>query len=365
MARRLSDPVFPWERKEDPAQIHMATIFKLVQKPDLVAGILPYAKSMGWWLPGHGRQYASCGEVRALGCDNVHEHPGEKVFIRYYRGSCMRKECPVCFESWAASQSERALCRLVSYLHDKERVQDIHQVVREKTKSASSRVFHEILVEALERELKKVPGHRPIHVVLSPDPKESFDKKRYVGLRSKAYEIGKKSGLKGGLAVFHPYRLHCKKCDVAIPDYQDRCPQCGGQDFWWVKSPHFHVIGFGWITNTKGLYQKHGWIIRNLGIRKFVFWTMQYLLSHAGVFVDPDAGFSPKKFHTTTWFGALSYSKLKGVPEIEVPEPMCPYCMWLLKPFEFTGLDRPPPDFDIEKPENNEFLDDPGRWRSI
>jgi hypothetical protein len=92
---------------------------------------------------------------------------------------------------------------------------------------------------------------------------------------------------------------------------------------------------------------------------------MQYLLSHAGVYVDPEGGFSPKRFHTTTWFGELSYCKLKGVPDIEVPQACCPYCGRLLKPFEFVGLDRPPPAFDEEHSDNNEFLDDSGMWRSV
>jgi hypothetical protein len=364
MARRLSDPVFPWDPEEDPAQIHLDTVFKLAVRTDYVEGILPYAKSIGFWLPGHGQQYATCGEIHANGCDNVKCHPEDKVFIRYYPMHCMRKECPVCFEAWAAGQSERALCRLVSYLHGKKRVVDLHVVAKEKSRGQSSRVFHELFVSSLERELKG-KGMRTIHVVLSPDPDSPFDKKHYAKLRSEAYKIGLKSGLKGGLSVFHPYRLHCKICDVAIPDYQDKCPVCGDTDFWWVPSPHFHVVGFGWIHGTNSTYQKYGWVVRNLGIRKSVFWTMQYLLSHAGVFVDPEGGFEQRRFHTTTWFGALSYCKLKGVPDIEVPETSCPYCGRLLKPFEFVGLDRPPPDFDEEKPENNEFLDDLCRWRSL
>ena len=400
MAKRLSEPIFPWEKDptdlghwedndqdipilvdedgnvevkhehyktwiEPARQIHLSAIFKIAVRDDYVAGILPYAKSTGFWLPGHGFQYASCGEIRALGCDNVREHPGEKVFARYYRASCLRKVCPICFESWAASESERSLCRISAYLSGKDVVQNLYKHARHESMGKASRVFHEKFVGLLEHEVAKHRGMRVIHVVLSPNPKSPFGKNHYASLRSLAYKIGRKSGLKGGLAVFHPFRLHCKKCDVAIPDYKKTCPQCGGIDFWWVPGPHFHVVGFGWIPGPKEIYEDYGWVVRNLGIRESVFWTMQYLLSHAGVFVDPEGGFRPKTFHTTTWFGDLSYNKLNGIPEIQVPPASCPYCGRQLQPFEFVGLDRPPPDFNKFRPENNEFLDDLGRWRSV
>lgn len=82
-------------------------------------------------------------------------------------------------------------------------------------------------------------------------------------------------------------------------------------------SPHFHVLGYGWVKNTAQIYARTGWVIKNLGVRKTVGGTALYQLSHAGV---------KKSTHTITWFGQLSYNRLK-IPKMPKPEkPACPLC---------------------------------------
>jgi hypothetical protein len=349
--RRLRDPIYPWSKVEEAWD--QSKLIWFVKEPSYQAGILPYAKSTGWFLPGHGSAYSSCGKFKTVGCNNVSEHPEGKVFGRYYKASCMRKSCPECFEGWSAGEAERSLIRLTVYMWGENHVSTVYKNAKKHTMGMRSEFFHTELVCGLEDWLKKAKL-KPIHVVLSPDPKTDFSKKMFEKLRCKAYKVAKKSGLFGGIMVFHPYRLHCKKCDVAIPDYNKKCSKCQGEDFQWVKSPHFHVVGFGWI---KPVFKETGWVVRNLGVRRSVFWTLQYLLSHAGVFVDPEPGFKPKTFHTSTWFGKLSYNKLKSL-DLQAPKPSCPYCGAVLMPMEFTeGLDRPPP-FDPENESSFEFLID-------
>jgi len=107
----------------------------------------------------------------------------------------------------------------------------------------------------------------------------------------------------------------------------------------WYYSPHFHVIGFGWIENTVENYQKNGWVVKNKGFRDSTFATFYYQLSHAGI---------KKQNHTLVWFGNLSYSKLK-VEKEEIERNICSYCHAKLREVEPYGLFYcKPPDIEIE-----------------
>ena len=351
----------------DPAQTRIETLLRLVAESQ---GIQPYAKSTGFSLPGHGSQYPDCGEVKALGCDNLGSHPEGKVFVRLYKRSCLRKTCPVCFEGWASAEAERSLVRLATFLYGPEYVLDIQSHVREETVGLRSEEYHRMFVTLLENAVSRPSGSRarsgrPIHVVISPPQDEPFNKRNYRRYRSEAYKIGKECGLKGGNLIPHPYRLKCKSCGGLIPDYNRVC-ECSGKAFVWDIGPHFHCVGFGWIEHVKEAYERHGWVVKNLGIRKSVFWTLQYILSHAGIFTDPESGYERVSFHVVTWFGDLAYNKMVAVPEMPVPRPACAYCWHELRPFQWVGsLDRPPPDFDEERKECNEFLASPSDWLPV
>lgn len=207
-----------------------------------------------WSLPGHGEAYDSCGKWRFEGCLDVDNHHGKVflgldgvvnfvrgglAFIRRFEMSCGCASCPVCYEKWAASAAHRIVARIKSWSG----------------------------------------GGKPIHLVVSPCVDDilglSFDK-----LRRKAYVIAKKSGFYGGSCIFHPWR-----------------ERDNGS---WFLDPHFHMIGFGWIDwkNFSGT----GWIVKNKGVRKSVFATAMYQLSHAGIHPH---------YNTVTWFGSLCYNKMR------------------------------------------------------
>ena len=249
-------------------------------------GILPIAKSIvapwgfEWALPGHGNAYADCGSWRSRGCLNVEEHNQEglfedmigKVYVRRYKRTCARAECPICYESWAGKEAGKIQYRL-------------RMAPRKK---------------------------RVIHLIVSPSTRD-ICMLSYEELRRKSYSISKESGFWGGSCIFHPYREN---------ELTNR----------WYFSPHFHMIGYGWIQHTKEGYEKHGWVVKNAGIRKTVSGTALYQLSHAGIH---------ERYHTITWFGSLSYNKMR-IPPQDPPLERCPICGEKLRELWYVGpLDLP------------------------
>jgi RNA polymerase subunit RPABC4/transcription elongation factor Spt4 len=319
-------------------------------------------KKLLWSLPAHGDSYVDCGETRVKGCDRIEKHEDHMVFGRTFKRNCGRKACPTCYEAWASSQALRGLIRLSAFAVGFDSVDKAIFEVKSEFKVNSRRMQRGELVVRLEQLLHSA-RRKVIHVVLSPNPgiiDESMT--YYMRSRRLAYEIAKECGLKGGAVIFHPYRLKCSKCGSTIDDYTDSCSKCGASSFSWVWSPHFHVLGFGWIINTAETYEKRGWIVKNLGVRKSVYWTFQYILSHAGV----------SKVHTTTWFGDLAYNMLRAVPTLGVFHEVCPYCHAPLMPLLWIGgEDRGPPadcdktvlEFDPKSPIDNEYALNYEDWR--
>lgn len=254
-------------------------------------GILPLAKSttfdgvnlpkrwLGWDLPSHGSAYFDCGKWRLKGCLNVEDHVQDgilesmvgKIFVKIHRRSCLRAECPICYEKWAGKEASKVEWRLMAWSGRGE----------------------------------------PIHVVVSPKNKD-IHLLKYTSLRQKCYDIAQSSGFLGGSCIFHPYRQRKDKS--------------------WYFSPHFHLIGFGWIKGTKSGYKKHGWIVKNVGVRKTISGTALYQLSHCGIH---------EKYHSVTWFGKLSYNRLK-VPEKPIEKEVCPICGKRLRELWYFGKEPLP-----------------------
>jgi len=237
-----------------------------------------------WSLPGHGEAYSDCGSLRFKGCLDQERHvqEGQKgVYVKAYKRTCLRAECPICYESWAGKEAEKLEYRLKKW-------------------SPNYRYLW-------ERSLKKKDSrHEPIHVVASPSMKDLS--LSYEELRRKCYRVLKKTGVLGGAVVFHPFRINKKTKEVKF-------------------SPHFHSLVYGWVTRIKENYEESGWVVKNTGVRKSVKQTVLYLLSHCGI--NP-------KHHSVTWFGKLSYNKLRVKPKLEEPE-LCPICKTKIKELLFLG----------------------------
>lgn len=276
-------------------------------------GILPISEKYHfgeWFLPGNGEAYADCGDLRFRGCLNTAGHSGSlekperqgKAFVQCYKRSCGRKECPICYEGWASLQADRAVYRLLNYCVSKDIVREVYRI--------KDRHIRHHKIEGIFRRARR----KPVHVIFSI-PKRLYSL-TLVELKRIFYKLVKKAGIVGGCSIFHPFRMD------ALTNK-------------WYFSPHFHVVGFGWVHSTKLIFDESGWIIKNRGVRKTVHGTLMYQLSHAGVH---------KHHHVTVWFGKLSYRSLYLEPMPEL-KPVCPLCGDELEELIFIGgEDRPPPE---------------------
>ncbi len=254
-----------------------------------------------WKLPGTEEPKEYCGNFYSEGCFNVKKHPRKRIYIRSKKLSCFRSSCIKCWlEKWLARESSRSTKRIENY------------------------------VELAQR--NGFRNKKPIHVIVSPPWGEKYD--RFDLLKEKCRKLMKEAGIIGGLLIYHPFRLDKETSN-------------------WVKHPHFHVIGFGWVVNTDKISSKEGWFIINKGVRDSLHSTIYYQLSHAGV---------SEKIHSVTWFGTLGY-RSKYAKEIRVEkeelEQNCPFCDRVLVKAEYIGQDRPPPDFEFEA------LLNPNEWESL
>lgn len=195
--------------------------------------------------------------------------------IEFYKASCGRLSCPTCYEKVCGKLALKIEHRMNAF----------------KLKG---------------RELKAV------HVVVSPSEID-IDMLKFPSLRKKAYHMSMKCGILGGSIIFHPFRRYSED------DFKEDLER--GFDYQvapaaWYLSPHFHIIGYGWIQHTKENFERSGWIVKNLGVRKSIRATAHYQLSHCGI--------SPR-FHSVVWFGALSYGKLK-CGKLPPEEHVCSLC---------------------------------------
>jgi hypothetical protein len=240
----------------------------------------------GWNLPKSGQQNADCGKWAWRGCLNHTGHADGGIRAQTFQLCCFRSSCPVCSDRWAKRSTARMMDRLT---HSKKNLKYLK------------------------------------HVVVSPP--RWLQNKPIEELRKEARKMAKRAGIQGGLDIVHPFRQRDGK---------------------WYLSPHFHYLALGWVSKTDEIFQKNGWLVKNIGIRDNPVGTIAYLLSHAGI---------KKRRHTVTWFGDLSYSKLKIEKlEFKVKCPDCDGDFQRLVCFK-DGLSVKPPPIAFE------FSDDHQGWK--
>jgi len=265
--------------------------------------------SLNWHLAGIGEKKDTCSLFKTKGCENKQGHPGNSVYVERTKMGCFRFDCPECWlEKWLARESSRATRRIEKYSEYWKEMNTCHLFAQRKFLS-------------------------PIHIVCSV-PKWKY-KLRFDEMKKEMREVLEECSIVGGLAIFHPFRQHKdpKFCKCGL----DNCEQGD-----WYKSPHFHCVGYGWVTDTGLISKKTGWFIKNLGVRKSVHSTVYYQLSHAG-----SAG---NQVHTLFWYGSLGYrAKFAFVlkEKLEDDSDFCPYCGSMLVAFAWIGYDRPPPNFEF------------------
>ena len=240
----------------------------------------------GYKLPSTLDPHSWCGSWIWKGCLNTpgHEHTEAhgKGFIKTFQKQCFRASCDKCAGSWISRESNKSASRLEHY--------------------------------------QNLSGLESKHIILSP-PAWLLNVP-ISELRKEAYKILKNVNAKGGCLIAHPFRAY-KQIQLD-----------GKTKSVWYPRVHFHVVGFGWLEHIVENYRKSGWVVKNKGERDSNYGTIRYILSHAGI---------KKGYHTLTWFGDLSYSKLI-MPKYENELNLCPYCsekMVRIESREFIG--EPPP----------------------
>ena len=269
----------------------------------------------GFHFPGTKEKRSSCGEWAWKGCNNLEGHEGinfndcdvtGKGYVTNFQMCCFRADCEDCWLQWSYRQASKATRRFEKY-------QEVS-----KTK------------------------YKPRHIIISvPDWDYGKSKKELSKLaRDKLNSVIPKWATFGGCIIYHPFRNE----------------MIDGK-FRWYYSPHFHVLGFGWtLPNEDSKNQRAGWIIKTKsnvdkdGRERSTFQTLSYALSHAGI---------KRHNHTLTWFGDLSYCKLKMEKE-DYEMGKCPICENILTKC------RPKNEFYFKPPDTKmDFIIDLDKWEFI
>jgi len=265
-----------------------------------------FYKKNGYPNPDDDKSH--CGKWINYGCKNVSKHTNNlltdnpnPVFFKPTKHNCHRLRCSECYTREAWFRSVKITKRIRYFQQSSE--------------------FYESTDPLMET-----------HVIVSPRV-EIQDS--YISIRSKVVKLLEAVGVVGGVLIVHHYR--CK-------------------DFKYDKNGlHFHCVGYSSRARVRGeevakQFQVSRFaIVKNMGKRKSVQKTIQYLLGHCSV--NP-------KYHTITWFGKLSYSKLSNpkATEYDIEElekiRCCPICQERLVRLDYVGTDRPPTEIGYGKLED-------------
>lgn len=304
--------------------------------------ILPIAnKNTSWILPSQGLAYddtwagGACATLvlgKYNGCLNIEAHSQvkldgvdttNKIYVKPVRRNCGRFECPECYETWVAHSAKRIEYRLLEYEKWRKRMWSGYQLY-------------------------------PKHVTVSV-PKKDYENLvlRMSYYRKRIMSMLKMVGVHGGVLIYHPYRWRCWKCGSERKMGKKTCSKCEGGVFGQYFSPHFHILGVGWVMGdiVKKVFSDTGYIIKNINSgRRSIFRTAQYQLSHCA---KKEGG------RAFTWFGTLSYKKFKAQPYENEGEP-CPICGSIMTPLRYIG-GREEPLEELEEYQRG-FLARPEHW---
>jgi len=271
----------------------------------------------GWELAGSSRPYfidfaflkrngyhhpdddkSHCGKWVIYGCIDVSNHYNNlltnntnPVFLKPTMYNCHRLRCSECYAREAYFASVR-IARRIKYFKQTSEYFNSRSILKET------------------------------HVIVSPRV-EIQDS--YISIRSKVVKLLQDVGVVGGVLIVHHYRCEDRKYDK--------------------DGLHFHCVGYSHRARVRGSevarqFKKYNFaIVKNKGERRSVQKTVSYLLSHSTLHKD---------YHSITWFGKLTYSKLStpGVTVKEMKEyekqKCCPICKERLDKLDYVGMDRPP-----------------------
>lgn len=242
-------------------------------------------------LPGQGDEGPNCGVWKPADfCDECGE-------VGYAPNRCERRSCPNCDGLWTRQRAVGATRRIQAGRWAED--------------------------DGIDR--------RVVHAFVSPPEGEIRTLQQVYDGFSRAYELAKSKGIRGGVAVFHGYRV----LKAVQDEFREADPNMG---IWrWVRterpenwrsltywSPHYHVIGLCRDLEADDPDSQDGWVIRRAPTRfapmkslsdresyNDVVGAVRYLMSHATF----EAGTSRD---CVRWFGELATTKFR--PDEELSE---------------------------------------------
>jgi len=240
-----------------------------------------------------------CGDFMTLhACPNEPAH-----FVHRRRASCRNRGCPKCYPSFVTREADSISARVRG--------------------CGGLRGVHGV-------------GTRLSHVVISP-PIDNYDwKNEFDRAKRDLKEVRDRSGLTGGAAIFHPLR----RTERAKLEFQGaKWAGYPGSGWDWVHengyindpdyvyfSPHWHIIGYGWIEPGDTEFALTGWVVKRIrtitgieggGVKRL----LHYLLTHAG-WKDNGA----RGGNCVIFFGEMSVRSMGVTSRKETHLYGCPVC---------------------------------------
>ena len=310
----------------------------------------------GWKLAGHlYRPYkrelgdlSTCGDWKNYGCLKIWLHnengnrkalkiekrilpykPKQSKIDRFYsqdnpiftkptKLNCGRLGCPECLQGTCFRKALKIEKRILSYKPKQSKI-DRFLTANLDFKSNDNMVKSQVFVT-----------RKPIHVIVSPDLE--FLDMTFQEVRKKVVKLLLRVGMEGGVLVAH----HFRKDEEGL--YKKR-------------GLHFHCIGYAENNRVNGeevakQFQENRIIVKNVKERMSVRRTASYLLSHCSV--------NENRTHSVTWFGKLSYNKMKvesDLTELEKLEKLkkCPLCDSKLVEIFYIGKGHQPTTIKFDK----------------
>jgi hypothetical protein len=256
-----------------------------------------YEKDHKIKIPGIGHPKEDCGQfTRVITCP-------ECDYKQPIPLSCGRALCPVCWKKWAGREADNIADRILGFKN------------------------------AYKKEVKGRRLGNPVDFIISPPKDTKVTRKEDIKkLKITATRLLKEAGIRGGVLIYHPYRMP-KRIKERLQPLLDKnrywdAPRENilNLNEWYdyvYLSSHFHGIGYGRIDGetVKKIYERTGWVIkflRHLSNENEIFGKAFYDLSHSAIVEGIKA---------VSWFGSLSYNKLHAVVSKRAYEQAyCPQC---------------------------------------
>jgi hypothetical protein len=240
-------------------------------------------------LPGQGDEGPNCGTWKPADfCDECAE-------VGYAPNRCERRSCPNCVGEWTRQRAVGATVRLQAARHTE----------------------------------PKDMSRRLVHVAVSPPEGSVTTLQEVYDGYGEAYELAKQQGVRGGVAVFHGFRVkewvkqEFRECDPDMGVWRwllnERSEGWRTLTYW---SPHWHIIGLCRDLDEDRPDEQGGWVVRrmptsfapmeSLNDRESysdVVGAIRYLMSHASF----ESGTSRD---CVRWFGELATTKFSAKEEL-------------------------------------------------